>query len=228
MTKDAPQGEVDRQGDRPRAGRPRDARIDEAIRDAALQLLADIGYQGTTIQAVARRAQVSAQSIYRRWPTKAALVEFAILPATDIVLPEPSADTARTLRGWARLLLEVVAEPGARHATPGLMLEYMQDPQAWEHMFVTERIPMRDAFADFIAESVARRDVRDDVDPNLVFEMLLGSLVFRAIIFGKVGADSFADGVTNLLMQAIGSRPDAHRPMRDTSFQSASGIAPES
>ena len=47
-------------------GRPRDPRVDEAVRRAALELLAEIGYQATSIQAIARRAGVSAPSIYRR------------------------------------------------------------------------------------------------------------------------------------------------------------------
>ena len=69
-----------------RAGRPRDPQVDASIRAATLELLVEDGYQATTIQAVARRAGVSAPSIYRRWSSKAELVEAAVFPS-DLVEP---------------------------------------------------------------------------------------------------------------------------------------------
>jgi AcrR family transcriptional regulator len=59
-------------------GRPRDPRRDEAIRDAALALLAEVGYERTSVDAIAAAAGVSKPTIYRRWPGKQALVADAI------------------------------------------------------------------------------------------------------------------------------------------------------
>jgi AcrR family transcriptional regulator len=59
-------------------GRPRDPRRDEAIRDAVLALLADVGYERTSVDAIAAAAGVSKPTIYRRWPGKHALVADAI------------------------------------------------------------------------------------------------------------------------------------------------------
>src|SRR5256885_16949851 len=61
------------------AGRPRDPQVDAAIRAATLELLVEDGYQATTIQAVARRAGVSAPSIYRRGGGQAAAVAGAVV-----------------------------------------------------------------------------------------------------------------------------------------------------
>src|SRR4051812_50123118 len=65
-------------------GRPRDPRVDEAVRRAALELLVEDGYQATSIQAIARRAGVSAPSIYRRWSSKAELIEAAGFPSGPV------------------------------------------------------------------------------------------------------------------------------------------------
>jgi AcrR family transcriptional regulator len=59
-------------------GRPRDPRRDEAIREAVLALLADVGYERTSVDAIAAAAGVSKPTIYRRWPGKHALVADAI------------------------------------------------------------------------------------------------------------------------------------------------------
>src|SRR5580700_5639700 len=59
-------------------GRPLDASRDVALRDATLALLAEIGYDRLTIDAVAARAHSSKATIYRRWSGKAELVVDAL------------------------------------------------------------------------------------------------------------------------------------------------------
>ena len=77
-------------------GRPRDPRRDEAIRDAVLRLVAELGYERTTVDAIATAAGVSKPTIYRRWPGKHELVADAIRghPHT-----RASAPATGTLRG---------------------------------------------------------------------------------------------------------------------------------
>ena len=59
-------------------GRPLDASRDVALRDAALDLLAEIGYDRLTIDSVAARAHASKTTIYRRWSGKAELIVDAL------------------------------------------------------------------------------------------------------------------------------------------------------
>ena len=69
----APGGAAAGEGAR-RRGRPRDVRADEVILDAAAGVLAAVGAQGFTVDAVAVAAGVGKATIYRRWPTRADLV----------------------------------------------------------------------------------------------------------------------------------------------------------
>jgi AcrR family transcriptional regulator len=52
----------------PTRGRPRDPRRREAILAAAVALVAEVGYDRMTVEAIAHRAGVSKPTIYRRWP----------------------------------------------------------------------------------------------------------------------------------------------------------------
>ena len=61
-------------------GRPRRAGADAEILGVALSLVREKGYRELTVDAVAERSGVAKTTIYRRWPTKAALVTAAIEP----------------------------------------------------------------------------------------------------------------------------------------------------
>jgi AcrR family transcriptional regulator len=90
-------------GARPgRGGRPRDPSRDGAIRAAILQVLAESGYAGLTMDAVASAAGVGKATIYRRWRTKSDLVADAVaeLSATSIDAPDTG-----SLEGDLRVLL---------------------------------------------------------------------------------------------------------------------------
>jgi AcrR family transcriptional regulator len=62
----------------PSRGRPRDVALDAAILDATSRLLVEVGYDQLSIEAVAARAGVGKTTVYRRHPTKAALVAAAV------------------------------------------------------------------------------------------------------------------------------------------------------
>lgn len=58
----------------PRSGRPRDPARGEVIRAATLQLLAEVGYDAVTVDAVAAAAGAGKATVYRRWPTRVDLI----------------------------------------------------------------------------------------------------------------------------------------------------------
>ena len=74
--------------DRKAPGRPRSARVDEAIIDAVLDLFADgTSPDAMSIEAVAARAGVGKATIYRRWPNKEALIVDAVTSIKGAVPP---------------------------------------------------------------------------------------------------------------------------------------------
>lgn len=82
-----------------RPGRKRDHSRDGVILDATLAVLAEQGYEGTTIDLVAGRAGMARATVYRRWPTKADLVVDAVSRMSQgDVAAEQLPDTG-TLRG---------------------------------------------------------------------------------------------------------------------------------
>src|ERR671929_593448 len=85
-------------------GRPRDPALDTRIVEAAVALIAEVGYDGATVEAIAERAGVGKPTIYRRWAGKAEIVAEAIRARKGAGGP---ADTG-SLRGDLRALVDDV------------------------------------------------------------------------------------------------------------------------
>lgn len=81
----------------PKLGRKRDFTRDPEILEAALDVLAESGYDGMTIDMVAARAKAGKATLYRRWPSKAELVIDAVACMKTVNLDDLP-DTG-TLRG---------------------------------------------------------------------------------------------------------------------------------
>jgi len=80
-------------------GRPRNARTDEAILHAVLDLLSEgQSVAAISIEAVAARAGVGKATIYRRWPNKEALIIDAIAAMKG---PLPSRSGSRSATTWS-------------------------------------------------------------------------------------------------------------------------------
>lgn len=193
--------------DAPRVGRPRDPRVDEAVRAATLELLVEEGYQATSIQAIARRAGVSAPSIYRRWASKAELIEEAVFPTPFIEPTAETGDVERDLATYCRAILSYLGEPPVRAAIPGLLTEYQTDRQLWQRLGQRSVAPMRGTFAAYLA-STGRRPIGS---ADALFDVMIGSLFVRAINTGAVGAEEFSREVAKIVASALQPEPSGGR-----------------
>ncbi|MCX5043392.1 TetR/AcrR family transcriptional regulator [Aldersonia sp. NBC_00410] len=113
----------------PVRGRPRSRAIDDAALAAARELLAEVGWDHTTMVAIAERAGVGKPALYRRWPSKTHLVFEAVFGWMNAYAP--TAD-ATDLEDWIRrafaYTLELFAKPEVRAALPGLMAALSDHP----------------------------------------------------------------------------------------------------
>jgi AcrR family transcriptional regulator len=185
--------------DAPRVGRPRDPRVDAAIRQATLDLLVEDGYQATSIQAIARRAGVSAPTIYRRWSSKAELIEEAVFPTALLDLAQLTGDLDADLETYCRTIIEHLGDPAVRSAIPGLLTEYQTDPELWQRLVHRSVTPMRQAFAAYL-EQTGRRPIGS---AEALFDLMIGALFVRAINSGAAGAADFAHEVALVISAGL-------------------------
>ncbi|MGV0745575.1 TetR/AcrR family transcriptional regulator [Mycolicibacterium sp. XJ870] len=174
------------------AGRPRDPAKDVAVLTAARELLVEEGYQGTTVLAIARRAGVGAPTIYRRWPTKEALVEDAAFGHSDqLPVPTPTGDLRADLRGWVAMFLDWLADPVTRAALPGLLTAYHRDESIYERLVLRAETDVRALMVDLLDGDAARAET--------VFDFLRATTVVRAMTWGLTDRDEFCDRTADAL-----------------------------
>src|SRR2546421_12392467 len=128
----------------PKRGRPRSGRTEKAILKAASDLVTSTGLADMTIEGVAERAGVGKASIYRRWPSKGALVFDAVLDSYLATQPTAKTGTLEgdllsTARSWIR---SVGSRQGGR-TLAGLIADVQRGPKlgpTWRSRFIG-RVP---------------------------------------------------------------------------------------
>ena len=163
-------------------GRPRSAEVNQAILQATLDLLAEVGYQGVSIEAIAARAGVGKTTIYRRYSSKEELMAEAI-ERNRAVLSIPDKGNL-----WADLddVHQQAAindlSPLGRQTLAMILSLATSSPQFAEIYWEKYLLPRRQAASVIFERAKARGELSEDVDTGLICDMMTG-LLFRLIIF---------------------------------------------
>jgi AcrR family transcriptional regulator len=163
------------------AGRPRGAAVAAAVLAAVRAELAESGVDGLSVERVARRAEVNKTSVYRRWPTRQALVAAAMEGLLDDFGDSP--DTG-SLRGDLLALAAPIAELAARPDGVALLRAALSTASAGDvGALAARRVADRVTPVFTIAERArARGEWRDGVDPQQVIFTLVGAIVHRTLL----------------------------------------------
>lgn len=185
-------------------GRPRDERIDGAVRRATVELLEQVGYLRLSIAAIAARAGTTKPAIYRRWPTKAHLVHDAVFPARELDGIPRGADLRSDIRALVVSGLDLLGRPAARAALPGLLAETAADPRLAAEVLGRTAGGTWEWLQRRLDEGVEAGEVRADVRATTVFELIAGTAFVAAAIrpSGTVD-DGWIDEVVDLIMRGI-------------------------
>lgn len=158
----------------PPRGRPCDPHLDRVILASAADELAAVGYARVTMAAVAKRAGASTASLYRRWPSKGALIGAAATRlATEALVEVDTGSLRGDLRGI--LLHKLDAVGGARGtALQSLVGQCAHDPDlariVQESVFDVTRRHVREA----LARAAARGGDDTGTDPDVLATLVIG------------------------------------------------------
>jgi AcrR family transcriptional regulator len=183
-----------------RPGRPRRAATDAAIIRAAVELVTDAGVEGATLTAVARRAGVARATVYLRWPTRSALIGAAAraavggqpLPLTD--------DLANDIRIGASFIQRIFENP----TFPALLPEIVRAVLARPPEIAFDSVaPRRKDLARLYREHAAAQGFNPDIDPNLAFDLVLGTAIAHLLANGRAMSAAEADALGEVVIRGL-------------------------
>jgi len=185
-------------------GRPRDAGRDRAILAATLRILQEQGYGGLTIEGVAVAAGVGRPTIYRRWPSKPALAVAALVESNQLALPSPDTGSLRgDLIEVQRRQVELLSAANARRVTAGLIEDLATDLELAEKYVTDYLAPRRATVWQVLQRHVDRGELAADVDFAFVYDLLMGPLFMRAVVWGQPLAPDAAEKTVDVVLAAF-------------------------
>jgi AcrR family transcriptional regulator len=191
-------------GDEPRRpGRPRSAECDEAILEAAVQLFAEGGLDGLTVEGVAARAGVGKATIYRRYPCKIDLVVAASRAfAIDGDAAPDTGDTRADLRVLVDQLIAMLTDTPLGRVIPVIVADRMRVPELAEaHREIVEE--KRARHRAVVSCGIARGDLRADVDVDAVVDAYVGPIFYRFLVSDAPLDDAYAGSLVDTVLRAF-------------------------
>ncbi|MBT2415502.1 TetR/AcrR family transcriptional regulator [Streptomyces sp. ISL-12] len=179
----------------------RTARTGQAVMDATIAELGEVGYAALRIDSVAERAGVNKTTIYRRWGDKAGLVASAFIERQEAI--SPPADTGDLREDLLSFLREVrrgfqspwvtalLRETGPRSTGNDGIHEVLD--KIWPARFALSR--------DIYARAIERGDLPPHADLDFLVEAAAGPLYFRWLFLGRELTDDFLTRTADLVLR---------------------------
>ena len=184
---------------KPAAGKR--ARTQERVLAAAGQILREEGYSRLTMERVAAESGVAKTTLYRRWPTKAALCMDLYLDVARRELQVPdTGDVAGDLKHIANTVVYLQTRTIAGPAFIGMIAEGLLNPQTQTEVLAEFAERRREVTRLVLKRAIERGEIRADTDIDLVIDALGGAVTFRLLQGHAPLTRRFTDGLIALVL----------------------------
>lgn len=162
-------------------GRPKSLQSHQAMLQATLELLAEVGFDGMSIDGIAARAGVGKTTIYRRYASKEELVADAIESVRqDVVIPDTGSiwgDIDALIESAAQITFSPLGKK-----TVAMIINSASSNSQFARIYSEKYLqPRRDAFAVVLERAKARKEIPVDLEPGIVFDMMSGIMLYGLI-----------------------------------------------
>jgi AcrR family transcriptional regulator len=190
----------------------RSARVQAAVIDATIEVLAEQGVESVSIADIAKRAGVHETSIYRRWGTRANLLLSAVQGRlrTDVPIPDTGtlhSDLVELLHGSAAFMQSPYGEALQRIA----LQSHSPDDDATRDAFLAERLAVVDTL---IQRAATRGELRPNIDLKTLLDAILGPLNRRVLLTGEPLDNDFLKNLADIITFGISRRRQRTTPTK--------------
>lgn len=169
---------------------------------AATRILLNEGYAQLTMERVARESGVAKTTLYRRWPTKAALCMQLYLDAAGRELRDPeTGNVAHDLKRVVEIVVRLQTRTVAGPAFIGLIAEAQLNPESRGPFLAEFAERRRSVTRNVLRRAMKRGELRPDTDVELVIDALGGAITFRLLQGHAPINQDFTDRLIDLILR---------------------------
>jgi AcrR family transcriptional regulator len=194
----------------PKLGRPMDASRDADILDAALDVLAEEGYERMTVDMVAARAKAGKATLYRRWPSKTELVIDAVACMKNSDINYSSLPDTGTLRGDLVALIKPVTIHDSEkklRVMAGLVSLIARNPDIADiarDAIVLPRVRLNEFM---LTRAIERGEIPADTDIHLISMVSASMVSYRTLMLQvPVDREFLIRIIDHVVLPAVGLR----------------------
>ena len=197
----------------PKLGRKRDLTRDPEILDATLEVLAETGYDGMTIDMVAGRAKAGKATVYRRWASKSELVIDAVACMKTADIDFDALPDTGTLRGdLVAMVKPHTIEDGSRklQVMAGLVSMLSRHPELVDSVREAVTEPRVRVNRIFLRRAIERGEIPAHVNVDLLAQVGGAMATHRTLIQRKPVDRAFIISIIDgVILPAVGLKPGA-------------------
>jgi AcrR family transcriptional regulator len=196
----------------PRVGRPMDASRDSDILDSALDVLAEVGYDGMTIDMVAARAKAGKATLYRRWPSKTELVLDAVACMKNSSIDYSNLPDTGSLRGDLVAMIKPLSITDSQKklkVMAGLVSLLARNPELADVANQVIMAPRIELNRFFLHRAIERGEIPADTDVDLVSMISPSMVTYRTLVMqNPVDREFLLRLIDSVVLPAVGIRPE--------------------
>ncbi len=182
---------------------PRPRRSQDVVLQATLDVIAEQGVMGISVDTVAARTGVSKATIYRHWGSRARLI-FAAISSLQPDMLEP--DTGSLRDDLSALLHHLVAyfdTPTVARVFPSFLDAAVRDRELAELRQKTLRLG-RSSFERVVRRGIDRGELPADADVHLVIDLARAPIIYRRVVAQTPVAPAEIEPIVDAVLTAFG------------------------
>ena len=188
-----------------RPGRPRSTQRHRQILESTNTLLASGTYEQLTIEAIAAEAGVSKQTIYKWWPSKAAIVTEAVMSGylrVVTLMPQNTGDLSADLGAWLQSNFDQLEDP-ASVALIRAMTAAVAEATDPERIYDQLTVPHRNNLMRRFEQAARDSQLRPGADLEAAIDAILGFLLFQSLSRGTAATRDRAEGFLDIVLRGL-------------------------
>ncbi|GAB2675466.1 TetR/AcrR family transcriptional regulator [Kribbella swartbergensis] len=176
-------------------GRPRSG-IDDEVFAATLSTVHELGYTRATVDRIAAAAGVAKTTIYRRWPTKGALITACLLDTFGPLPVQDGGSRKELMEAAIRYGAAKIGEPGVAAAFAGVFTDAISDPDLRQILSTQLQDPYR----------LLLQEVLNEPEHRVLFfiDVVIGTLLHRMGMTGEPMVDTDVDALVQMILRELG------------------------